>query len=347
MTATLSQLSQLLGEALSSSAGTRPETGANSRVDNLHRLSGGANMETWSFDWEQGSQSTPLILRRLPATSSESNTELTFAGAIGLPTEAALLGVAGIHQVSVPQVILVLGQEHQLGTGYIMSREHGEALPFRILADDRYATARTRLAYQCGEMLGHIHQIPMEELPPGLRDIGMDEEYDRQQALLDSYGNTSAVHQIALNWLRENKPEQGRRCLVHGDFRNGNLLVDEQGLVAVLDWELAHIGEPAQDLGYLCGNVWRFGKSNKPVGGFGEYQQLLDGYHSVTGDMPSLREIHYWEVYTALSWGVVCLTMIDMHRSGQSPGLERAAVGRRMSESEIDLLLLLEEGLGV
>jgi aminoglycoside phosphotransferase (APT) family kinase protein len=132
---------------------------------------------------------------------------------------------------------------------------------------------------------------------------------------------------------------------VHGDFRNGNLLVDEQGLVAVLDWELAHVGEPAEDLGYICGNVWRFGRSDRPVGGFGTYEDLLAGYAAVTGDAPSPEEVRYWEVYTALGWGIVCLTMVDMYRSGQDPSLERAAVGRRMSESEIDLLVLLDREL--
>ena len=104
-------------------------------------------------------------------------------------------------------------------------------------------------------------------------------------------------------------------------------------LVAVLDWELTHIGYPAEDLGYICGNVWRFGRIDKPVGGFGEYEDLLEGYRSVSGSAPSLEELRYWEVYCALNWGLVCLTMIQMYRSGQDRSLERAAVGRREAES--------------
>ena len=300
-------------------------------------------METWAFNWLQGSNSTPLILRRLPTTGA---TQEPLVGTIGLPTEAALLAVAGRHGVDVPKVLLILEQQQQLGIGYIMTRERGEALPFRIFGQNRYTNAREKLAYQCGVMLGRIHQIPIAELPAGLPNLSPEEDLDRLQTLLDQYGNASAVHQLALNWLRQNTPGQANRCLVHGDFRNGNLLVDDEGLVAVLDWELARIGNPVQDLGYICGNVWRFGNYKKPVGGFGEYQDLLDGYRSITGDAPSLKDIHYWEVYTALSWGVVCLTMIDMYRSGQDRSLERAAVGRRMSESEIDILLLLDEEWG-
>ncbi len=331
----------LLAVALAGSSGAGKST-----VQNITRLSGGANMETWAFDWHSGEQTLPLILRRLPPGAADASSEAVQVGSIDLATEAAVLRQAAAHGVSVPTVLLVLNDEHSLGSGYIMSRERGEALPFRILADDKYAVARRGLAYQCGEALGKIHGIPLAALPPGLRDLGMDEDLDRLQGLLDAYGNTSAVHQLALNWLRDNAPAGGARCLVHGDFRNGNLLVDEQGLVAVLDWELTHIGYPAEDLGYICGNVWRFGRSDKPVGGFGDYQELLAGYRSVRGEAPTVRELRYWEVYCALNWGLVCLTMIHMYRSGQDRSLERAAVGRRLSESEVDLLLLLEE-LGV
>jgi len=158
---------------------------------------------------------------------------------------------------------------------------------------------------------------------------------------LDTHGNVSPVLQLALNWLRKHARHEPRRTLVHGDFRMGNLLVDEQGLVAVLDWELAHLGDPVQDLGYLCANVWRFGAS-QPVGGFGSYEDLLAGYASVTGHVPSMPEIHYWQVHAALSWGMVCLLMLHLYRSGQDASLERAAVGRRLSEAEIDVLVLLE-----
>jgi len=342
MTDKSGDMAALLAAALATSDRAMTSGAASARVDGVRRLSGGANMETWALDWHLGDQDLPLILRRMPAVSAGAINAPAQIGAIDLPTEASLITLAASQGVNVPSAVLVLAREHKLGTGYIMTRERGEALPSRILFDEKYAAAREKLAYQCGEALGRIHQIPLATVPEGLRNLSMEEDLDRLQDLLDKYGNASPVHQLGLNWLRQNKPEDGGRCLVHGDFRNGNLLVDEQGLVAVLDWELAHIGNPVEDLGYICGNVWRFGNTDKPVGGFGEYRDLLDGYRSVTGRAPSLEEVRYWEVYCALGWGIVCLTMIDMYRSGQARSLERAAVGRRMSESEIDLLLLLE-----
>jgi len=312
------------------------------RVVDLRRLSGGANMETWSFDLVRAEATEPLILRRMPVTSAAPASAERAGRELSLEDEAALIVLAGGCQVPVPRVHLVLRADHALGEGYIMSRERGEALPYRLLADARYQRARQALAYQCGQTLARIHAIPVAALPPGLPDHSGPRLIERAQAFLDDHGNPSPVLQLALNWLRDHARPASRCALVHGDFRNGNLLVDEAGLVAVLDWELAHLGDPLQDLGYISANVWRFG-SPLPVGGFGEYADLLAGYASVTGHTPALRDIHYWQVHAALSWGMVCLLMLRMYRSGQDPSLERAAIGRRLSEAEIDLLLLLEE----
>ena len=307
-------------------------------IKRLKRLSGGANMETWSFDWVRIKEPEPLILRRSPGQIRGVENAV---GELTLKDEAALIDIAGQYGVPVPVVRLVLRPEHGLGQGYIMSRERGEALPFRLLADDCYRDALERLAFQCGQTLGRIHKIPLESLPEGLSDHSGVLLFQRAQELLDTHGNLSPVLQLGLNWLRDKPRRDPLRTLVHGDFRNGNLLVDEDGLVAVLDWELAHLGDPVQDLGYICANVWRFG-SPKPVGGFGDYADLLAGYESVAGMAPAMADIHYWQVHAALSWGMVCLRMLEMYRSGEDSSLERAAVGRRLSEAEIDLLLLME-----
>jgi len=327
--------------ALAAALGAQGASGAQS-ITGLRRLSGGANMETWAFDLETKGASKPLILRRSPLGSAAAESDSPLSQ-LPLTAEAALLPLVAAEGVQVPAVLRVLALDEPLGPGYIMSRERGEALPGRILADERYSAARKRLARQCGETLARVHQVAPAQLPAAVPNQTLQERLAQQQTLLDRYGNSSPVHQLALNWLTDNAPEPSRHCLLHGDFRNGNLLVDEQGLVAVLDWELAHCGDPAEDLGYLCGNVWRFGRTEKPVGGFGDYEDLLAGYQSIAGWAPDMATLRYWEVFCALGWGLVCLTMIDLYRSGADPTLERAAVGRRVSESEIDLLLLLEE----
>ena len=124
----------------------------------------------------------PLILRRLPGQTGDLEHS---AGELTLQAEAALLEVASRHGVCVPVVRLVLRTEHGLGHGYIMSREGGEALPFRLLADDDYRDARDKLAFQCGQTLGRIHKIPLNSLPPGLSDHSGERLFQRAQELLE------------------------------------------------------------------------------------------------------------------------------------------------------------------
>ncbi len=315
--------------------------GSSGAVRALRRLSGGANMETWAFDLEHGSATVPLILRRQPGVIGRNTTDWN---ELGIADEAALLSAAGATGVPVPTVRHLLTAGDELGEGYVMSRERGEALPQRLLSDARFAAARDKLAWQCGHALGQIHKVPVDTLPAGLPDHSGPVLFEHAQSLLDTHDNGSPVLQLGLDWLRDNRPGSQSKALVHGDFRNGNLLVDEGGLVAVLDWELAHLGDPVRDLGYLSANVWRFG-ADAPVGGFGQYDDLLAGYEAATGQRPAMDEIIYWQAYAALFWGTVCLIMLEKYRSGEDASLERAAVGRRLSEAEIDLLLLLEGNL--
>jgi aminoglycoside phosphotransferase (APT) family kinase protein len=325
-------------------------------VHDLRRLSGGANMETWAFDWvpaaekneaQAGGQGAgaarPMILRRLPAGVTGGGEDALLP--LDLGVEAALLRLAARGGVPVPAVRAELAEADGLGTGYLMDRLPGEALPQKLFRDERYAPALDGLAAACGRALAAIHALPTDDLPPALPRDSHGERLARLQGLLDGFGAVSPVLQLALGWLQANAPAPAAPRLVHGDFRCGNLLVTADGLEAVLDWERAHLGYPAEDLGYLCANVWRFGRSDRPVGGFGAYEDLLDAYRAAAGWAPTVAELHYWEVFAALDWGLVCLTMLDLHRSGRDPSLERAAVGRRLSEAEIDLLLLLEDHL--
>lgn len=305
------------------------------RIDALRRLSGGASQQTWAFDLHGETATVPLILRRA-ADGARERARMT----AGLDTEARLIAAARSAGVPVPGVRHVLRAADALGVGFVMERLQGETLGRRIVRDARFAAARCVLARQCGEALARIHALPIDDLPP-LRRGGASAEQQFQLDLHRGHGTSRPVFELAFQWLRRHAPrEAARPVLVHGDFRNGNLMVDESGLVGVLDWELAHLGDAMEDLGWLCVNAWRFGCSGLPVGGFGTRDDLFAGYEAAGGHVDAER-VHYWEVLGTLKWGIVCEAMAHAWLSGQERDVEKAAIGRRASESEIDLLALL------
>ncbi|MET3667104.1 phosphotransferase family protein [Caulobacter sp. 1776] len=300
------------------------------RAANLRRLSGGASLETWAFALDDG---TPLILRRRPAGAAMRETALPLA------SEAALIRAAKAVGAPTPEVVHVCDPSDDLGEAYVMRRLEGETLGRRIVRDDAFAAVRPGLARRCGEVLAQIHAVPVDGLPP-LATSDARGELARYEALYRDLGAQRPILEAAFRWLETIAPPPPERAvLVHGDFRNGNLMIHpEGGLVGVLDWELAHLGDPAEDLGWICVNSWRFGEWKKPVGGFGDYADLLDGH----GGGISLERLRFWQALGSLKWGVMCLMMYHSFATGADRSIERAMIGRRTSEAEIDLVALME-----
>ena len=308
--------------------------GESQPLDTIKRLSGGASQETWALSGGDHA----VILRRAPGGASMARS----SAAIGLSAEAKLIQAADKAGVPVPGVLHVLEEEDGLGDGFLMSRVLGETIARPILRDEAFSKARTQMSAQCGESLAAIHSIPIDSLPPevqvsdGLAQIAQYEEIYR------GFDAPRPVFELTLQWLKANAPAPLDTVLVHGDFRLGNLMVAESGLVAVLDWELAHLGDPREDIAWICVNSWRFGQSQNRVGGFGALEDLLNVYNQRSGLSITPHDVDWWEMLGTLKWGVMCMIMYEAFRSGADASVERAAIGRRVSETEIDLINLLE-----
>ena len=308
----------------------------------LERLTGGASQETWAFEMLSSSKDkVRLILRRVP-------TGVAFGDVgIGPEREAWLIQRAGAAGVPVPPIARVLEADDGLGRGFISGRIEGEALAVRINRDEQFAAIRPHLAEQCGKVLAAIHQIDLSDAPDLPYRPAAVQLRDLQQ-LHRGAPVRSATFELALRWLERNLPkDEGNYGLVHGDFRNGNLIVGADGVRAVLDWELAHIGDPVEDIAYISLNSWRFGNIDKTVGGFGTLGQLLDGYVAAGSPRPSDATIRFWQIMGSLRWGLVCWEMARPPEEGASVTVERAMIGRRASEVELDLLDLLTGREGI
>jgi aminoglycoside phosphotransferase (APT) family kinase protein len=294
-------------------------------ITSLHRLSAGASRETWTID--AGGQG--LILRRDPPETPN---------AAGMAREAGCFRAAARAGIPVPALIAHGDGNDGVGSPYLlMERLDGETLPHRLLRDERWATVRPILVQQFGEILGRIHAIDPADVP------GLEEHTDPLTQLREShaaFGEDRPAMELIFRRLDRTRPEPVQSTLVHGDFRNGNLLINESGVRAVLDWELAHIGDPREDLGWLCARAWRFGAAPE-VGGFGSYEELLASYSRATGVDLDPDAVRWWEAYACARWAVFCRMQAERHLSGTEQSVEMAVLGRRIAEAEYDALLAL------
>jgi aminoglycoside phosphotransferase (APT) family kinase protein len=248
--------------------------------------------------------------------------------------------------VPTPGIRHILEPGDDLGRGFLSDRIEGETLARRILRNPEFAEIRTELAFECGAILARIHAVPREDLPPLKTRFAAGQLYELYESY-QSFGGGSAVFEAAFRWLREHMPADAETPrLVHGDFRNGNLIIGVDGIRAVLDWELAHLGDPAEDLGWITVNSWRFGEIDKPVGGFGSVEDMLEGYRFEGGEAIDAGTVRYWRTLGTLRWGLICRSMARPARPGAPLTVERAMIGRRISETELDLLdILAAEGM--
>jgi aminoglycoside phosphotransferase (APT) family kinase protein len=301
------------------------------------RLSGGASQETWTLDAVGNGDPIPLILRRAPGGARSGGS----GEAVPLATEAAVIRAAGAAGAPVPTVLHVCDEADGLGEAYVMARLAGETIPRRILTGEAFAAVRPKLAAQCGAILARIHATPLEALPDLTVSDPLD-QLERYEAVYRTTGGGRPVMELAIRWLRETAPPPLPPTLVHGDFRHGNLMIDPSGVVAVLDWELTHLGDPREDIGWICVNSWRFGVRAKTVGGFGDLTDLLEAYADAGGVRVTPEQARWFEALGSFKWGVMCLIMYEAWRTGLDRSVERAVIGRRASEAEIDLLNLIE-----
>ncbi len=290
-------------------------------LSNLTRLSGGANMESWAFEWGGGA----YVLRRAPSA------EYMEGRPYGHPVEAALVRAAHAGGVKAPEVIGVLSDADGMGTGYVMRRVIAEVSPAKILA-----AAPRSLVADLGRELALIHALPRAAIPAEIPVMDTAAALAELKARFLSYGGDRPAIALAIKWCEDHLPEPADPVLVHGDYRMGNVMVDADGLAAVLDWELAHLGDAHEDLAFGCMTVWRFGMLDKPAFGVGSLDDYFAAYEAAGGRPVDRDRFKYWLVYRTLWWALGCLQMGQAWRSGADTTVERVVVGRRTAEQELE-----------
>jgi aminoglycoside phosphotransferase (APT) family kinase protein len=285
-------------------------------------LPGGASKEAWAVDAGE----RRLLVRRAAVGVIHRHT-------LSLRHEFEVLQLAHAAGVKVPEPVLYI-EDLDGREAFVMERIHGETIGRRIVRMD---TVPERLPLQMAEELAKIHALPAAELP-FLAATTIDRLVDE----LDEIGEPRPAIELGLWWLREHRPPPREPVVVHGDFRIGNLAVDEDGLVGVLDWEFAHLDDPARDISFSLVRAWRFGADDLRLGGIGHVEPYLERYNELTGFDVRPEELDYWELAGNVGWAIGCLTQAQRHLTGQDRSVELAILGRLGAEVEYEICHLLE-----
>ena len=298
----------------------------------LEHVPGGASRQTWLVS----AGARRWVLRRDPP-GAESFSPLA--------VEVEVIGAAEDAGVPVPSVVAFEPEGGRfVSAGFLMDHLEGTSVAPRVLRREELAGARERLPGQLAEALARIHSLEPLAIPslPALEGDPALAACEFWERALDEVGEPLPAVEAGLRWLRLNAPPPPERTtLVHGDYRLGNLIVDEDGLAAVIDWELCHAGDPAEDIGWVCIRSWRFGNDDRPVAGLGELDRFLGAYETAGGRRPEPERLRWWEAMGNAKWAVICARQAADHLTGRRPSAELASLGRRICEPEWDLLSLI------
>jgi len=314
------------------------------RVSGFQRLAGGASREIWSLDLaidrSDAVEELPLVLRKDPPG------RVGDGGDRGV--ELGVLRAAYAGGVPVPRPRWGTSDASVLGSPFfLMDRVAGETLPRRLLRDDAYAKARAGMAAELGAILAKVHALDLDQpdlaalaRPPADRSPARAELERVAQSIRDLAVEPHPVLDLAYRWLAARAPEPARVTLVHGDYRVGNAIFDESGVRAILDWELVHVGDPLEDLGWLCTRAWRFG-SPLPAGGVGTREQLVEAYEAASDTKVDREALRFWEAFGSFKVALVFIMQSRVYLDGRVRSVELASLGRRTVEAEDALLRFL------
>jgi|TARA_B100001094_G_scaffold333269_1_gene410031 aminoglycoside phosphotransferase (APT) family kinase protein len=300
-------------------------------IKKLVPLSGGASAEINKIILDSGIE---YILRR---SAFKSNSPLAISKSVesNIQREVLKLGAP------VPKIIFDFNEKNEIGEGYVMQYISGETIPRKILRDKNFDSCRNKLLFQIGSALAKIHSTPINNLTD-VKKISFHDSLDNLYKIYLSFDKSQPVFDLAFKYLKKIEIESFDNVLVHGDFRLGNFIISEKGLESIIDWELAHIGNPIEDLAWLCVKSWRFGNINQRAGGLGSVENLLNGYNSVSDLVINNFQLNLWQMFGTLKWGIICMVQTFAHLSGDIKSIEKAAIGRRVSETELDLMEMMK-----
>jgi aminoglycoside phosphotransferase (APT) family kinase protein len=314
-------------------------------ITELAPLRGGAVQENWAID----AHFTGGVL------AGEQRLVLRTAAPTGVPAsldrlqEFAVLKAAFAAGVTVPEPLFVSDDPAVFGKPFfVMRRVNGIAAAHRITRDPVLEPALPAIAERLGRELARIHTIrpPRPDLAflPAYEDVGPAQQIAGFRAYLDRHPAPRPVLEWGIRWLETHIPAPAEAVLCHHDFRTGNYMLDGMRLTGILDWEFAGWGDPHEDIGWFCCKGWRFARLDREAGGISDREPFYGGYESQSGRSIDPQRVFFWEVLASVRWAIIALQQSDRYMIGGERNLDLALTGRRATECELEILMLLDAG---
>lgn len=314
-------------------------------VTRMEKVLGGSSRETMSVEaeWtEEGRKiARSFIIRRDPTASLlETDREMEFNVMQNLESTP----------VPVPKMYwLEPGEKWLERPFFVMEKMPGSSIPFlsrmRLFSPEDPAL-RVKIAKQWVEILAHIHTVDWKGL--GLSFLGIpDTGTDCAKREVDKWGKVIDKHKLepqpilteGLLWLKRNKPEVERITLVHGDFKQDNFLYENEKITAFLDWEMTHLGDPMEDLGWACMEWWR--QDTPLMCGLIEKEQFFRYYEDLSGIKVDEQKVFFYEVLGCVKMAAICLTGARSFSEGKTHEMVLGFLGLGVGRLEDNLANLL------
>jgi aminoglycoside phosphotransferase (APT) family kinase protein len=314
-------------------------------ITRLAPLRGGAIQENWAIEahFIDGSLAGEqrLVLRTAAPTGVSASLDRL--------KEFAVLKAAFAAGVTVPEPLFASDDPAIFGKPFfIMRRVNGIAAAHRITRDPLLEPTLPGTTERLGRELARIHSIrpPRPDLAflPAYEEVGPAHQIVGFRAYLDRHPAPRPVLEWGLRWLETHIPPPIEPVLCHHDFRTGNYMLDGASLTGILDWEFAGWGDPHEDIGWFCCKGWRFARLDREAGGIGDRAAFYRGYESQSGTSVDPQRVFFWEVAASVRWAIIALQQSDRYMIGGERNLELALTGRRATECELEILMLLDPG---
>lgn len=289
-------------------------------VENVSRLHGGASRQTYRFDVklldDVGGATRGFILRRDPADSLiDTERALEFA---------AYRSFYG-RNVPVPEAIALETDASVLGTPFFIMERIDNALASSPFQQNPFGEFRENIGREFFAILGHIAAAdPYDTEMPGVVDTPAPEEcwrreLDHWQGVIEKDAlEPQPIAMAAVRRLRRNPPQPPPKlAVVHGDYRNGNFLHDGAGrIVAVLDWEMAHIGDPMEDLAWALDPLWQGDPTY--AAGMLDFEEAVQLWQQASGRRFNAEAFRWWSLFASLKGLAIWISSSRAYHDGKN-----------------------------